>query len=95
MDSCQCFFNGCKAVPGPAFCGEPVHLVDQNIDPVSNMHAIKKTLSKSKLPLKFVSLKKSQNWNFNMPLSKSKHCYELFFSVCMFILGSSLKRLRN
>ena len=30
-----------------------------------------------------------------MQMSKSKQYYELVFSVCMFILGSSLKRLRN
>ena len=41
------------------------------IYPESNMHAIKKKLS------------------------KSKQYYEFAFSVYMFILGSSLKRLRN
>ena len=30
-----------------------------------------------------------------MQMSKSKQYYELFFSVCMFILVSSLKRLKN
>ena len=91
--SSQCFFNGCKAAHCLAF-GEPVNLVVQNNYPESNMDAIKRTLSKSKLPLGFVS-KKSQNSNVNMQMSKSKQYYELFLSVCMFILVSSLKRLKN
>ena len=30
VDSFQCFFNGCRAAPGPDF-GEPVNLVDHII----------------------------------------------------------------
>ena len=88
--SSQCFFDGCKAAHFLAF-GEPVNLVVQNNYPESNMDGIKRTLSKSKLPLGFVS----QNSIVNMQMSKSKQYYELFFSVCMFILVSSLKRLKN
>ena len=90
VDSSQCFFNGCKAAHGLAF-GEPVNLVVQNNYPESNMEAIKRTLSKRKLPLGFVS----QNSIVNMQMSKSKQYYELFFSECMFILVSSLERLKN
>ena len=96
VDSSQCFFNGCKAAHDLAF-GEPINLVVQNNYAESNMDAIKslnRTLSKSKLPLR-VCFKKSQNSNVNMQMSKSKQYYELFFSVCMFILVSSLKRLKN
>ena len=42
-----------------------------------------------------VCLKKLQNSNFNMQLSKSKQYYDLVFSICMFMLRSSLKRLKN
>ena len=90
VDSSPCFFNGCKAAHGLAF-GEPVNLVVQNNYPESNMDAIKRTLPKSKLPLGFVS----QNSIVNMQMSKSKQYYELFFSECMFILVSSLGRLKN
>ena len=80
MDSSQCFFNGCKAAHGLAF-GEPVNLAVQNNYPESNMDAIKRTLSKSKLPSGFVS----QNSIVNMQMSKSKQYYELFFlNVCLF-----------
>ena len=80
VDSSQCFFNGCKAAHGLAF-GEPVNLVVQNNYPESNMDAIKRTLSKSKLTSGFVS----QNSIVNMQMSKSKQYYELFFlNVCLF-----------
>ena len=80
VDSSQCFFNGCKAAHGLAF-GEPVNLDVQNNYPESNMDAIKRTLSKSKLRSGFVS----QNSIVNMQMSKSKQYYELFFlNVCLF-----------
>ena len=76
MDSSECFFNGCKAAPGSAL-GEPVNLVDHVI-PRSNMHAIKKKLSNSKLPLGFVS--KSHKTRILICSSrKAKHYEDLFF----------------
>ena len=90
VDSSQCFFNGCKAAPGLAF-GEPVNLVVQNNYSESNMHAIKKTLSKSKLPLGFVS----KNHKTRMLIYRCRKANSImiwfFLYVCLFHIVLSFK----
>ena len=83
VDSSQCFFNGCKAAHFLAF-GEPVNLVVQNNYPESNMDAIKRTLSKSKLPLGFFS----KNHKTRMLICKCRKVNSImscfFLYVCLF-----------